>query len=83
MLEILVFSLIIGLGYSLMASGFNLLLSVGRIINLAYGAHVVLVAYIYSTLAQSLQPGLAALIALAINCHRNGWLERSGGFEEK
>jgi branched-chain amino acid transport system permease protein len=66
MLEILVFSLIIGLGYSLMASGFNLLLSVGRIINLAYGAHVVLVAYIYSTLAQSLQPGLAALIALAI-----------------
>jgi Branched-chain amino acid ABC-type transport system, permease components len=40
---------------------------VGRIINLAYGAYVVLVAYIYSTLAQSLQPGLAALIALAIS----------------
>jgi branched-chain amino acid transport system permease protein len=61
MIEILLFSIITGLVYILMATGFNLILGVAKIVNLAYGAQILVTAYI----AASLLPIFPLPIALA------------------
>ncbi len=66
MIEIILFSFLLGTGYALISAGFNLLLGVARIINLAYGASIVLVAYIYSYIASMLPKLTAALLTIAI-----------------
>ncbi|MEM4970511.1 MAG: branched-chain amino acid ABC transporter permease [Sulfolobales archaeon] len=62
--EILLFSIITGLIYMLMATGFNIVLGVAKIVNLAYGAQMILTAYIASTLLSILPLPLALALAI-------------------
>lgn len=64
MYEILLFSIITGLIYMLMATGFNIVLGVAKIVNLAYGAQMILTAYIASTLLSILPLPLALALAI-------------------
>ncbi|RFA94019.1 branched-chain amino acid ABC transporter permease [Pyrobaculum aerophilum] len=66
MIDIILYSIAIGTAYALMASGFNLLFGIGRIVNLAYGAFMALVAYTYSSLSMYVNPLLAAIGSVAI-----------------
>ncbi len=76
MYEILFFSLVLGSCYALMTAGFNLLLGVARIINLAYGAYMALVAYLYSGFSESMPVPIAAALAMAISVALGtfGWI---------
>ncbi|AFA39389.1 Branched-chain amino acid ABC-type transport system, permease component [Pyrobaculum oguniense TE7] len=68
MIDIIFYSIAIGTAYALMSSGFNLLLGVGRVVNLAYGAFMALTAYVYSSLSAYAPPALAAIGAIALMC---------------
>lgn len=76
MIEILLFSIITALVYMLMATGFNLVLGVAKMVNLAYGAQIILTAYIASTLLAHLPLPIAVAGAIAISTAAGGliWL---------
>mgnify|MGYP000753358369 CR=1 FL=1 len=68
MIEILLFSIITGLIYILMAAGFNMILGVAKIVDLAYGAQMLVTAYIAASLL-SITPlpiALAGAVAASI-----------------
>lgn len=68
MIDIIFYSIAMGTAYALMASGFNLLFGVGRVVNLAFGAFMALTAYVYSSLSTYAPPALAAFGAIALMC---------------
>ncbi|HWQ16364.1 MAG TPA: branched-chain amino acid ABC transporter permease [Sulfolobales archaeon] len=61
------FSVIVGLVYMLMAIGFNLVLGVSRIVNLAYGAQIILTSYIASTLLSFMPAAIALPISVLLS----------------
>lgn len=67
MLEVFLFSVIVGLVYMLMAIGFNLVLGVSRIVNLAYGAQIILTSYIASTLLNFMPAVMALPISVLLS----------------
>ncbi len=76
MLEVFLFSVIVGLVYMLMAIGFNLVLGVSRIVNLAYGAQIILTSYIASTLLNFMPAAIALPISVLLSLVIGGilWL---------
>lgn len=67
MIEIFLFSIITGLVYMLMATGFNIVLGVSKMVNLAYGAQIIITAYIMSTLLDILPMPLAIISSIALS----------------
>ena len=53
MIQILIQGLLLSGLYALIAVGFTLIFSVGRILNLAYGAYLMLGGYMYFWISQS------------------------------
>jgi len=47
MLEILIQGLLLSGLYALIAVGFTLIFSVGRVLNLAYGSYIMIAGYVY------------------------------------
>jgi len=76
LIEILLFSIITALVYMLMATGFNLVLGVAKMVNLAYGAQIIVTAYMASTLSTYLPLPLAIVGAIALSTAAGGliWL---------
>ena len=67
MLAVLIQGLLLSGLYALIAVGFTLVFSIGRILNLAYGAYLLLGGYAYFYIAQSLGlPKLAGVAGAAI-----------------
>ena len=63
MTQVIIQGLLLSGLYSLIAIGFTLIFSVGRVLNLAYGAYLMLGAYAYFYVAQTL--GLPMLVGVA------------------
>ena len=70
MLQVLIQGLLLSGLYALIAVGFTLIFSIGRVLNLAYGAYLLIGGYAYFFFAQTIGlPKLAAvLIAAIIGC---------------
>jgi branched-chain amino acid transport system permease protein len=67
MTQILIQGMLLSGLYALIAMGFTLIFSVGRVLNLAYGAYLMLGGYTYFWISQSLgMPKLVGLICAAI-----------------
>ena len=67
MTQILIQGLLLSGLYALIAMGFTLIFSVGRVLNLAYGAYLMLGGYTYFWISQSLgMPKLVGLIAAGV-----------------
>ena len=67
MLQILIQGLLLSGLYALIAMGFTLIFSVGRVLNLAYGAYLLIGGYVYFYFAQMLgMPKIAAVLLAAI-----------------
>ncbi len=64
MTQILVQGLLLSGLYALIAMGFTLIFSVGRVLNLAYGAYLLIGGYTYFHFSQTL--GLPAVVGLAL-----------------
>lgn len=62
MLQIIIQGLLLSGLYALIAVGFTLIFSVGRVLNLAYGAYLMIGGYVYFNLSQVL--GLPAIIGI-------------------
>ncbi len=67
MMEIFLFSIITGLVYMLMATGFNIVLGVSKIVNLTYGAQIIITAYIVSALLDIFPMPLAIIFSIALS----------------
>ncbi|NKB60848.1 MAG: branched-chain amino acid ABC transporter permease [Gammaproteobacteria bacterium] len=68
MLQILIQGLLLSGLYALIAVGFTLIFSVGRVLNLAYGAYLVIGGYVYFYFAQSLGLPKPLVMAMAVVC---------------
>lgn len=70
MLQIIIQALLLSGLYALIAVGFTLVFSVGRILNLAYGAYLMIGGYIYYYLAQvlGLSPAIGVACAAVVGC---------------
>ncbi len=70
MLQIIVQGLLLSGLYALIAMGFTLIFSVGRVLNLAYGAYLLIGGYIYFTVSQTLgvPKVLGLLLAAMVGC---------------
>ena len=67
MTQILIQGLLLSGLYALIAMGFTLIFSVGRVLNLAYGAYLMVGGYIYFYIAQTMgMPKIAGLLLAAI-----------------
>ena len=67
MTQILIQGMLLSGLYALIAMGFTLIFSVGRVLNLAYGAYLMLGGYTYFWISQSLgMPKLLGLLSAAI-----------------
>lgn len=67
MLQILIQGLLLSGLYALIAMGFTLIFSIGRVLNLAYGAYLLIGGYTYFWFAQTLgMPKIAGLLLAAI-----------------
>ncbi len=66
MIQVIIQGLLLSGLYSLIAIGFTLIFSVGRVLNLAYGAYLMLGAYVYFYVAQTLGLPMAVGMAAAI-----------------
>ena len=67
MTQILIQGLLLSGLYALIAMGFTLIFSVGRILNLAYGAYLLIGGYTYFYFAQTLgMPKIAGVLLAAI-----------------
>ena len=67
MTQILIQGMLLSGLYALIAMGFTLIFSVGRVLNLAYGAYLMLGGYTYFWISQSLgMPKLMGLVAAAV-----------------
>jgi len=67
MLQILIQGLLLSGLYALIAMGFTLIFSVGRVLNLAYGAYLLIGGYVYFYFAQQLGlPKIAGVFLAAI-----------------
>jgi branched-chain amino acid transport system permease protein len=64
MLQILIQGLLLSGLYALIAVGFTLIFSVGRVLNLAYGAYLMIGGYIFFWISQSL--GMPKLLGVAL-----------------
>jgi len=64
MLEILIQGLLLSGLYALIAVGFTLIFSVGRVLNLAYGSYIMIAGYIYFYFSQLL--GLPPIVGLLL-----------------
>jgi branched-chain amino acid transport system permease protein len=64
MLEILIQGLLLSGLYALIAVGFTLIFSVGRVLNLAYGSYIMLAGYVYFYFSQLL--GLPPIVGLLL-----------------
>ncbi len=64
MLQILIQGLLLSGLYALIAMGFTLIFSIGRVLNLAYGAYLMVGGYIYFWISQSL--GMPKLMGVAV-----------------
>lgn len=63
-MQIIIQGLLLSGLYALIAMGFTLIFSVGRVLNLAYGAYLLIGGYVYFTISQTL--GVPKLIGLFI-----------------
>ncbi len=70
MLQILIQGLLLSGLYALIAMGFTLIFSVGRVLNLAYGAYLLIGGYIYFTVSQTfgVPKVIGLLIAACVGC---------------
>ncbi len=70
MLQVLIQGLLLSGLYALIAVGFTLIFSIGRVLNLAYGAYLLIggYAYFYFTQAIGLPKFAAVLLAAVIGC---------------
>ena len=67
MLEIIIQGVLLSGLYALIAVGFTLIFSVGRVLNLAYGAYIMVAGYIYFYFSQLLGlPPIAGLLLAGI-----------------
>ena len=67
MTQILIQGLLLSGLYALIAMGFTLIFSVGRVLNLAYGAYLLIGGYVYFWISQSLgMPKIAGVLLAAI-----------------
>lgn len=67
MLQIIIQGLLLSGLYALIAMGFTLIFSVGRVLNLAYGAYLLIGGYVYFYFAQTLGlPKIAGVLLAAI-----------------
>jgi len=66
MMQILIQGLLLSGLYALIATGFTLIFSVGRVLNLAYGAYLMVGGYAYFHLAQTLGLPKPVGVALAV-----------------
>ena len=67
MLEILIQGLLLSGLYALIAVGFTLIFSVGRVLNLAYGSYIMIAGYVYFYFSQLLGlPPIAGLLLAGI-----------------
>ncbi|MCT8971128.1 branched-chain amino acid ABC transporter permease [Microbaculum marinisediminis] len=66
MIQVIIQGLLLSGLYSLIAIGFTLIFSVGRVLDLAYGAYLMLGAYVYFYMAQTLGLPMAVGMAAAI-----------------
>ena len=67
MTQILIQGLLLSGLYALIAMGFTLIFSVGRVLNLAYGAYIMLGGYTYFWISQSLgMPKLVGVLAAGV-----------------
>ncbi len=67
MLQILIQGLLLSGLYALIAMGFTLIFSIGRVLNLAYGAYLMIGGYTYFYISQSLGlPKIAGVLMAAI-----------------
>lgn len=67
MLQIIIQGLLLSGLYALIAMGFTLIFSVGRVLNLAYGAYLLIGGYVYFYFVQSLGlPKIAGILLAAI-----------------
>lgn len=67
MLQILIQGLLLSGLYALIAMGFTLIFSVGRVLNLAYGAYLMIGGYVYFTVSQTLgMPKMVGFLLAAI-----------------
>lgn len=67
MTQVLIQGLLLSGLYALIAMGFTLIFSVGRVLNLAYGAYLMLGGYTYFWISQSLgMPKLVGLVAAGV-----------------
>ena len=64
MLEILIQGLLLSGLYALIAVGFTLIFSVGRVLNLAYGSYIMIAGYVYFYFSQLL--GLPPIVGLLV-----------------
>ena len=64
MLEILIQGLLLSGLYALIAVGFTLIFSVGRVLNLAYGSYIMIAGYVYFYFSQLL--GLPPIVGLLL-----------------
>jgi branched-chain amino acid transport system permease protein len=69
-MQIIIQGLLLSGLYALIAMGFTLIFSVGRVLNLAYGAYLLIGGYVYFTISQTWGvPKLAGLLlAAAVGC---------------
>lgn len=69
-MQIVIQGLLLSGLYALIAMGFTLIFSVGRVLNLAYGAYLLVGGYVYFTVAQSfgVPKVVGLLIAAAVGC---------------
>jgi len=66
-MQIVIQGLLLSGLYALIAMGFTLIFSVGRVLNLAYGAYLLVGGYVYFTVSQTLGvPKIAGLLIAAI-----------------
>ncbi len=66
-MQIIIQGLLLSGLYALIAMGFTLIFSIGRVLNLAYGAYLLIGGYVYFTFSQTLGlPKLAGLLLAAI-----------------
>ncbi len=63
-MQIIIQGLLLSGLYALIAMGFTLIFSVGRVLNLAYGAYLLIGGYVYFTISQTL--GVPKLIGLLL-----------------
>ncbi|OED35717.1 hypothetical protein AB833_29345 [Chromatiales bacterium (ex Bugula neritina AB1)] len=70
MMQIIIQGLLLSGLYALIAMGFTLIFSVGRVLNLAYGAYLMIGGYVYFTVSQTLgvPKPLGLLLASMVGC---------------